>query len=132
MKLFFFSLLAALSLLISAEPVFAQTNTSACDTLKQQFQNAGGSDVVNKLPQYCSTSTIYTKITTVLYSLIAIVAVIVIIYGGYLYMTARDNAAQAAKARSVLTWAIIGVIVVVLAAVIVNVVVKLVVENRLS
>lgn len=111
-----------------AAPALAQTS-DPCETLRQQFQNANGGSVINKLPQYCTSSSIYTKIVNILYWLIGIAAVIAIIYGGYLYMTARGNAAQVAKARTVLTWAIIGLVIALLAAVIVNVIVKALVEN---
>ena len=114
-KKYFFITLLAVSVFI---PQFAtaQTNPNqTCDDLRKQFQNAGGGDVINSLPQYCSTGQIYT---------------IYAIYGGYLYMTAGGNAAQAKKGRDVLVWAIIGLVVVVTAAVIVNVVIKAIVENQ--
>ena len=130
MRLFFVSILTALSLLAIAQPAFAQSNSLAqCDKLRQQFQNAGGGDIVNSLPAYCNTTGIYTKIVSALYYLLGIAAVLAIIYGGYLYMTSRGNAAQAQKARTVLTWAIVGLAIAVLASVIVNIVVKFVVEN---
>ncbi len=131
MKLFFISIFAGLSLLAFVQPAVAQTNsTTQCDVLRGQFQNAGGSDIAGSLPEYCNTTSIYKKIVNILYYLIGIAATIAIIYGGYLYMTARGNAAQVAQARSVLTWAIIGLVIAILAAVIVNVVVTLLVENR--
>ncbi len=104
--------------------------TDTCATLKQQFDNANGSNVIANIPQYCRIEFVYQKfINTALY-FIGIVAVIAVIYGGYLYMTAGGNAAQVKKGRSVLTWAIIGLVVVLAAAVIVNVVVNLLVENK--
>ncbi len=107
----------------------AQANKT-CDELKKYFENAGGANVIANVPQYCSYESLYEKfINTALFA-VGIVAVIAIIYGGYLYMTAQGNEAQTKKGRDVLTWAIIGLIVVVAAAVIVNVVVSGLVENR--
>lgn len=127
------SLILGLTILLP-QVVFAQTNSQTnkdtCATLRGQFNNAGGTNVVANVPAYCEYSSLYTKfINTALY-FIGIVAVIAVIYGGYLYMTARGNEAQVKKGRSVLTWAIIGLIVVLAAAVIVNVVVNALVENK--
>ena len=107
----------------------AQANKT-CDELKKQFENANGGSVIANVPQYCSVESLYEKfINTALYA-IGIVAVIALIYGGYLYMTARGNEAQVKQGRQVLTWAIIGLVIVLAAAVIVNVVVSGLVENR--
>lgn len=135
MRLFFSSIFAAVMLLTVAQPALAQTNVaantnSACDKLRSQFQNYGGADIVGSLPSYCNPTSIYTKIINVAYVLIVIAAVLAIMYGGYLYMTARANAEQAKKARTILTWAIIGLAIALLATLIVNVVVRFIVENR--
>lgn len=107
----------------------AQANKT-CDDLKKQFENAGGGNVIANVPQYCNVESLYEKfINTALYA-VGMVAVIALIYGGYLYMTARGNEAQAKQGRQVLTWAIIGLVVVFAAAVIVNVVVGGLVENQ--
>jgi hypothetical protein len=129
---------AIIATILIPQMAIAQTNTNTptapstaqCDELRRQFENAGGENPIAGLPQYCSVGEVYTKfINTALY-LVGIVAVIAVIYGGYLYMTAGGNETQAKKGRSVLTWAIIGLIVVVIAAVLVNIVLKWIVENR--
>jgi len=114
----------------------AQTNANTvasgntCADLKQQFQNAGGSNVITNVPQYCSVESVYAKFINIALFAAGIVGIIAVIYGGYLYMTARDNEAQKKSGKSVLTWAIIGLIVVVLAAVLVNVAVSALVDNQ--
>lgn len=50
----------------------------------------------------------------------ALAAFFGLIYGGYLLITAGGDAAQATRAKSTLTWAIIGLIVAILALVIVQ------------
>ncbi len=109
----------------------AQTanNQGTCAELKQQFDNAGGTNVVASVPWYCSVPDVYTKFINVAMFAVGIVAVLAIIYGGYLYMTAQSNEAQRKKGRDVLTWAVIGLVVVIAAAVIVDVVVKGLVEK---
>lgn len=106
------------------------TQTDQCNELKQQIINAGGGSVIDDLPKYCTTGAIYTKFLKGAMYAVGIAAVLATIYGGYLYMTARGNADQAKKGRTVLTWAIIGLVVVLAAAVIVNVVIRAIVENR--
>jgi hypothetical protein len=100
--------------------------TTVCDTqLSGQLTNAGYTE---PLPKYCSTGSLYNKFINLAFYFAGIVAVIMIIYGGYLYMTSQGNAAQTKKGRDVLTWAILGLIVVILAAAIVNAVVNTVVS----
>jgi hypothetical protein len=111
----------------------ANTSSSSgdtCDELREKFENAGGSAVIEGVPEYCSVESIYSKFVNVALFAIGIVAVIGVIYGGYLYMTAAGNDSQVKKGRQVLTWSIIGLLVVLAAATIVNVVVDLLVDNR--
>lgn len=124
--------LILLTTVIHPHQVFAQTSaqTEQCNELRQQFQSAGGGEIIGTLPQYCSTGSLYTKFLNFALFAVGIVAVITIIYGGYLYMTAQGNEAQRKKGSSVLTWAVIGVVIVLIAAVIVNVVIRAIVENR--
>ncbi len=114
----------------SSAPNSAASQSAQCEALKNQFQNAGGGNVLEGIPTYCTPGAVFKKFLNFALYAIAIVTVIAIIYGGYLYMTARGNAEQSKKARTVLTWAIIGLIVVLLATVIVNVIIRLLVENR--
>lgn len=126
---------AFLITLLIPQQVIAQTNTQTnnqtdqCNELKQQFANAGGTGVIKDLPVYCTTGAVYTKFLNFALYAVGIVAVIAIVYGGYLYMTSGGNEVQRKKGRSVLTWAIVGLVVVIAAAVIVNVVLKAIVEN---
>ena len=118
--------------LIIPQTAIAQTpvQTDQCKELRDQIIRAGGSNVLEGLPSYCTPGQVYTKFLNIAMYTIGIVAVIAVIYGGYLYMTARGNAEQAKKGRTVLTWAIIGLVVVLAAAVIVNVIIRAIVENR--
>lgn len=138
MKLFQKILTAFLVVVAVALPQFSHqvlaqstSQTDQCRELRAQFDRAGGSGVVGDLPIYCSVGSVYTKFLNIAMFAVGIVAVIAVIFGGYLYMTAGANDAQRKKGRDVLTWAILGLIVVILAAVIVNVVIRAVVENRL-
>ena len=105
------------------------TPTQICDDLKAQLNRGGFEWDKEKLPEYCTTNTLYNKIIKGALYAVGIVAVIVIIYGGYIYMTAAGNDEQRKRGRTILTWAVVGLIVVILAVVLVNVVVKLLVEK---
>lgn len=122
-KLLLASVLAFGFLVVST----AIAQTPECERLKEQL-----SGNVAALPQYCDIGSVYSRITFWLYYIIGIAAVVSIIYGGYLYMTSRGNDAQLAKAKNVLIWTIAGVVLALLAAVIINVVVNLIVDNRLT
>lgn len=55
-------------------------------------------------------------------SIIGALAVIAVIYSGFMYLTAAGNNDQAEKAKKNLTWAIVGLVLVAFAAIIVRVV----------
>lgn len=114
----------------STTPPVVRSQSEQCKDLEDKFINAGGGSVLEGVPTYCTPGAVYQKFLNFALYAISIVAVIAVIYGGYLYMTSRGNAEQAKKGRTVIIWAIIGLVVVLLAAVIVNVVIRAIVENR--
>ena len=61
--------------------------------------------------------------------IVGLIAVIVIIIGGYQYMTSTGDPGKVKKAKETILYGIIGLIVIVLAAVIVNFVIKSVTEE---
>ncbi|MEA3398203.1 MAG: hypothetical protein U9R06_00465, partial [Patescibacteria group bacterium] len=52
------------------------------------------------------------KIVGTLLSFVGVIFLILMIYGGYLWMLARENEEQAKKARNIITNALIGLIIV--------------------
>ena len=109
-------------------PSPSTTMEDPCDKLQAQI-DAGGFNI-SDLPKYCSIESVYNKfLSTALYA-VGIVAVIAIIYGGYVYMTAQSNDVQRKKGRDILTWAVIGLALVIVAVLLVNVVINLIVENK--
>ena len=65
-------------------------------------------------------STLITNITTLALGLAGAVAVIFIIIGAYGYLTAFGNEEKATKAKTTITWAIVGLVVMILARVLVS------------
>lgn len=133
MKKYLISTLFVLSsLLILAPSIVLAQNTAQqneCAKLQQQINDAGGGRAAS-LPQYCDTNTIYTKLVNFAYYIIGIAAVISLIYGGYIYMTAGSNDSQRTKAKNIIIWTLSGVAVAVLAGIIVAAVINLVVDNK--
>jgi TRAP-type C4-dicarboxylate transport system permease small subunit len=64
------------------------------------------------------------KITNVLLYVIGAVAVIVLIIGGFRYVTSQGNSSNVAAAKDTILYAIVGLVVAILAYAIVNFVVK--------
>ncbi|MEK7501078.1 MAG: pilin [Patescibacteria group bacterium] len=67
-----------------------------------------------------SVQEIADRIINFLLLLAAPIAVVMTIYAGYLFMTARDNQDQVKKARTTLLYVIIGVIILVLSKAVVS------------
>ncbi len=128
---FLFATLLFSSLLSVPMPAGAQTSSQSaeCERLRALINSNGGGSAA-ALPAYCDPVSIYSKIVGFMYYIIGIVAVISLIYAGYLYMTARDNEAQLKKAKFTLIWTIVGIVVAVLATLIVGAVINLIVDNK--
>lgn len=139
MKLLFLSILLSfafigLAISMSAAPVLAQSETAECEQLRKQFEDAGAGGLVKSLPAYCDTNPffgIYNKVSTFLYTILGAVAVIALIYGGYIYMTAGSNESARKKGQEIIMYTVIGIVIVVLAVTIVTLVSKFVVDNSL-
>ncbi len=92
-------------------------------TIKGRLQNTGtasGYDVAQK------EQGIYNIISAVINATLSLMGVIflaLIVYGGYLYMTAGGDESKVEKARSTITRAVIGLLIVILAYSIANFVV---------
>ena len=63
---------------------------------------------------------VFQVVVNVIISVMGIAAVGVIMYGGFLLMTSTGDAAKVAKGRRVIIYAIVGLVVAILAYVIVN------------
>lgn len=86
----------------------------------------------SSLANSSSVMDLVTKVLKLLLSFAGIVVVIMIVYGGYLYMTAGGNDEQAEKGKGVLINSSIGLVVVLLAYTIVNIIVNLVTSGKMG
>ncbi len=107
-----------------------EVDTWGCDGLQAQIEANGGGRA-GELPKYCSEGEVYKKIVYWLYYILGLGAVISLIYGGYMYMTARENETQTKKGKNIIMYTIAGIAIAIIATTIVTIVVNLVVDNQI-
>lgn len=78
----------------------------------------------NKLSEARSAKDILQTIVKWLLSLIGTLAVISLLYGGFLYITSQGDESKAERAKTIILYSIIGLVVIGLSAIIVNVVIS--------
>lgn len=109
-KLFLLSLVC--TLLISSLPVFAQ------DDMKGSLQNLGKAAYGEAQAQYQEDQgpvVIVGKIINAFLGILGIVMVILVLYGGFLWMTAAGNTEKIEKAKKILGNAVVGIIIIIMA-----------------
>ena len=107
-------------LLFSMTPVYASTNTEVCEKWKKQLETEGITD-----PNYdtlCKGSSnnegeVQDRVQNILNTVFlwaGIIAAIVVVVGGILYVTSQGDPAKTARAKMTILYAVIGLIVVLL------------------
>lgn len=79
-------------------------------------------------PARCLPCTIMMIINYVL-AIVGVVALAYIVYGGFLYITSNGDSSQVDKAKNIVIYAVIGIVVIGVAAALVNFVVGAVVQS---
>lgn len=100
------------SLVFSALPAFAQ------DDLKGSLQNFGKAAYGEAAAQQQETQgpvVIAGKIVNAFLGIMGIVMVVLILYGGFLWMTAAGNTERIEKAKKILGNAVVGLIIIIMA-----------------
>jgi hypothetical protein len=124
-----YALVSAVCIPITAH---AQSSNADCQQLEQRFEELGGTssqqaqEFLKKFPKHCTAGEVTTKVITIALSLAAIVAVIAIIYGGFLMMTSAGNEEAFGKGRQTLVYAVVGLIVIIMAGAIVALIINFV------
>ena len=85
-------------IILSVTPVFSVESVAGGST--------GG--IPNPLGKTDSLSAFFNGIVSVLIELGTIVSVLGIMYGGYMYATAQGDEEKLGKARTTITWALVG------------------------
>jgi hypothetical protein len=102
--------------------VLADTTTN----IKTGVQAANGANLAQCLfanSANCSGTPIFTTIINVALYIIGAISVVMLIYGGIRYTTSGGNAANVTAAKNTILYAIVGIVVALLALAIVNFVV---------
>lgn len=119
------TVLAASLLLMVALPIMTYAATGdggksqACKALGANDDCSTGSGKNKKLPEEGIQDVIKTVIN-IMSSIGGIIAVIMVVIGGFKFMTAAGDSAKAASARNTIIFALVGLIVVAFAQVIVQ------------
>ena len=94
---------------------------AVCDGVESAECQSAISPVVSRLPNPDPKSANITDMFNIAYALAAVVAMGFIIWGGIQYINSTGDPGKAAKAKNTIVFAIIGLVVVLLASVITNI-----------
>lgn len=102
-------------------PVLADGPQNVCDdpSVAQELKDAAGCTKPKK-----GVGQIASDLINVVLGLVGVVAVVVIIYGGFTFMTSSGDTAKVAQGKRILIYGVIGLVVSILASVIVNFVIR--------
>ncbi|MDO8524563.1 MAG: pilin [bacterium] len=103
----------------AATPIFVGPTVASGAAAPTCLLATGGTQVasvvgVESWGMVCLLNTVYT-VTNWIFYLLTILAVLMIIYGGFVYITAAGDPAKATSAKGILTFAIIGLAIALLA-----------------
>lgn len=113
---FVLAVLGVTLLMSSFTPLPASASTAA-NKIKEGVNTAAGKEDADKP---ASLTNLVAKIVNILSVLIGAIAVIMLIFGGFRYVTSAGNDAGVQAARNTIIYAIIGLIVVAVAQIIVK------------
>lgn len=99
--------LATLPVLIL--PVAASAQLSDAATELKTVQTAIGTDATNDLP------TLIGNVISVLLSVLGIIFVVLVVYAGYMYLTAMGDTKKVDTAKTMLVQAVIGLVIIIAA-----------------
>jgi hypothetical protein len=105
-------------------PVATHAATISQNICKGSTAASGDDDCGNDATIDDGLTKLATTVTTWFTIVVGAISVIMIIYGGFRYITSGGDSGKVGSAKNTIIYAIIGLIVVVLAQVIVNVVIK--------
>jgi hypothetical protein len=107
---------------VIAAPTLAQAD--GCEYIDQSIKNYDTE--IPKFPRYCTMAQFLQRILNIAFAVIAGLSLIFMVIGGYQYMTAHGNEEQATSGRKTVVYALVGLIVVLLAVTLVNILVNLI------
>lgn len=117
-KLSIIAAFAVLGLGLATVPAYAATCTSARDCVQSGVNNAGGTS------SKTDVGTLIKTIVNVLLFILGALAVIMIVIGGIKYTVSNGDSSAVTSAKNTIFYAVIGLVVALMAYAIVNFVVK--------
>lgn len=116
--------LASLLVFVGASFAVLPAATSAQSVGKQQACEATGGtwsgDACNKLAAEGAINTTIGNVVTIFSVIVGVVAVIMIIVGGFKYVTSNGDSSQITSAKNTIVYAIVGLIIVAIAQILVR------------
>lgn len=109
------------SFFVTVSPAFAQDPTSFSGGLS----SIGSIAQDNGLAKKSTAKEILQTITKWLLSLVGTVAVISLLYGGFLYITSQGEEGRTEQAKHIILYSVIGIIIIGISAIVVNVVISI-------
>ncbi len=94
------------------------------------IKNCANQVVASEQYDWCSVFDIGVKVVRIAFALASFVAVLYIIIGGIHYLTAYGNEEKATRGKQTVTWAIVGLIICILAYFLVSIVWETFVTRR--
>lgn len=123
LKSMFLTLAASSSLLVPAlaapVAVYAQIGSAVCDGANNAVEGSTDADCTEESGTGSITSIVQT-IVNIFSIIIGAVAVIMIIYGGFRYITSGGDSNGVTAAKNTILYAVVGLIIVVLAQILVR------------
>lgn len=123
------AVLLAVPFLLKAAPIKGGDGSKLLEGLgtTADVSNLGSKDVTKSPP--ASVPFIIGKIIQIILSFLGVIFLVLMVYGGYLWMTGGGNEEQIAKAKNIMGTAVIGLIIVLAAYAITNTLAGLLAEK---
>lgn len=90
-------------------PVMADGDVCSDPNISDELKDAAGCNTTKKADE------VVNAVVNVVLSFVGIIAVCVMIYGGFLYMTSNGDSGKAQKAKNVILYGLVGMIIALLA-----------------
>lgn len=130
MPIFFLlaTLLSGWLLLFLPVEVYAQG--TALKTLKESFEAVTKIGSTSGVDDQRTVGSFIAAIIRIVTSLVAIIAVGVLIIGGFMYITSAGDETKASRAKTLMLYAIIGLLIIGIAGIAVNAIINSVIQGK--
>jgi len=79
----------------------------------------------NPLPNISTPEDLVKKVVNWLLGLVSVIALIVLVIGGFRYLTSGGNEKAMESAKNIITWAVVGLVIILCSAIIINVIISI-------